>query len=280
MGAGNYKLVGHGWCINNGLKDAWDTVDHRIGLKEAWNTDVKVYKTTILNPESGKKEVAVAAKTCEKQCYYDKDCIGYMTEGTGKCQLLPGTKLGSIATSITGTDGGKKTWCWRKKKKLPWKEEKKLTEKADKAAALWWQKRLKQHPVVVETSGDYSYSLVGLGWCINEHNLNNGGSSSGKEKQRIGLKGIWKKAKTYKKEKADAAKFCEDRCTKDASCIGYVTEDHTKCQLLPGNWPKSHGPAKTITGTDSYFSGTAGGSSPPVVFGTTLDHFDLHVSAR
>ena len=53
----------------------------------------------------------------------------------------------------------------------------------------------------------------------------------------------------HKKDGADAAKTCEERCGKEAGCIGYLTEDGSKCQLIPGT--TYGGSATTITGVDS-----------------------------
>ena len=86
------------------------------------------------------------------------------------------------------------------------------------------------------------FSLVGNGWCLNNQLVGN---------HRIGIKGNWASSPTYKKNGADAAKSCETRCDQDAGCIGYLTEDGSKCQIIPGTtYGSSVPPGDTITGVD------------------------------
>ena len=76
---------------------------------------------------------------------------------------------------------------------------------------------------------------MGNGWCLNNE-------------IRIGISGHWDDVTIHKKGGADAAKTCEERCGKDAGCIGYLTEDGSKCQLIPGT--TYGGSATSITGVD------------------------------
>ena len=91
---------------------------------------------------------------------------------------------------------------------------------------------------------------MGNGWCIN--------NEIRKKHGRIGLMDKWLQGVTIQKRsgadaglpEADAAKACERNCDNDTHCIGYMTEDGSKCQIIPG---KEYGSSnvKLITGVDT-----------------------------
>ena len=62
------------------------------------------------------------------------------------------------------------------------------------------------------------YTLVGKGWCLDDNGdqINNPGFS-------------W--STTVVKSDGSAAQ-CESTCSSDATCIGYMTEDETKCDVI------------------------------------------------
>ena len=95
--------------------------------------------------------------------------------------------------------------------------------------------------------GGQAYSLVGNGWCNNK-DIGGKPGNSRKEPGRIGIQGNWVKTLNYKKNGAYAAKSCETRCDTDPDCLGYITQDHTKCQIIPGSTYGER--ATTITGFD------------------------------
>ena len=72
-------------------------------------------------------------------------------------------------------------------------------------------------------AGRYRYRLVGNGWCLNP------------EGQRIHLGPMhaleinWKVAEV---DGAGRARDCEEKCSADADCLGYMTEDRSKCDII------------------------------------------------
>ena len=96
-----YSLVGNGWCTNKQIGG-----HHRIGIQGGGWTNVAIHK----------KDGADAATSCEERCSKEASCIGYITEDGRKCHIIPGTKWGGMATSITGHDDEHRNWCWRKGK--------------------------------------------------------------------------------------------------------------------------------------------------------------------
>lgn len=81
------------------------------------------------------------------------------------------------------------------------------------------------------TSGNYK--RLGNGWCTM------GG-------RRVGLADFWSPTAIREDHGAD---LCEQRCDADPECIGYQTEDGTKCQLMPGDkWGEK---LSSIDGVDS-----------------------------
>merc|ERR1719362_1701169 len=63
-----------------------------------------------------------------------------------------------------------------------------------------------------------AYAFVGNGWCLS------GGS-------RIGIRSGWQSSTIRSDGGSD---LCETECSADQQCTGYMTEDGTNCQLLPG----------------------------------------------
>lgn len=79
-----------------------------------------------------------------------------------------------------------------------------------------------------------TYSLVGNGWCLN-------GNAA-----RIELTGSWMAAPT--RDDASSA-YCEWRCAHADSCIGYIVEDRSKCNLISASGDGIDGIRKTDSET-------------------------------
>ena len=77
-----------------------------------------------------------------------------------------------------------------------------------------------QYSILIKGSRN-RYQSVGNGWCLN----NSGG--------RINFPGYSWSSVVVRDD--GGANQCESKCSVEATCIGYMTEDHSKCDIILAN---------------------------------------------
>lgn len=93
---------------------------------------------------------------------------------------------------------------------------------------------------VPNMTGTHRMELVGNGFCINTTSL-------GPSSMRLNRNPVWQNTPVRADGGAD---LCDQLCADSRTCVGYLTEDDSKCALIDGVDVALEGTAGVLAGTD------------------------------